>query len=152
MKRYDVLLPYTRLPIARDLVLLHPELCVPHFEHCADPFDYANAITERWLQQRGFVIIEHDIHPQLWQLQQLIECEYPHCRFGYDYPDRRGPVFGLGLSKFNGRVIAATLDLADDLPRLRWGQLDDYLMRVLSNRGYPPHLHGAVLHAHGRAA
>lgn len=144
--KVDVLLPYTKLPLARDVVLSNPGAFVPHFAHCAEPFDYAEAIADRWLAARSFLIVEHDIAATFYQLHELRSCDYPWCAFAYDYPDRQAAIAGLGLVKFDARLVYATADIVDDLPRLRWNQLDDYIARVLRRRGYTRHVHGVVEH------
>lgn len=114
-----------------------------------DPYAYAEALAQRWNAGRTFVVAEHDIVATPGKLAELIDCRHPWCACVYRYPDRADLVAGLGLTKFDERILHATADLVDDLRRLRWSQLDDYLFRVLSKRGFMRHLHGRVEHVKG---
>jgi hypothetical protein len=111
-----------------------------------DPYRYATELSELWAIGRTFAIVEHDIEITNEQLAQLFECDYPWCAHGYAYPDRAAPVYGLGAVKFAGPLLRFTGNVGRDLPRLRWGQIDDYLYRVLQRRGFAQHRHGIVEH------
>lgn len=111
-----------------------------------DDYAYARALAEQWRKPGSILIVEHDIVPSIAILQSLVNCPYQWCAAQYAYPDRAAPVAGLGCVRFDAKLVYATADIADDLPRLRWGQLDDYIARVLTRRGYARHLHGFVEH------
>ena len=116
-----------------------------------DAHAYAATIAARWESGRTFIVAEHDVVVTPVKLVELRDCRHPWCACVYAYPDRADVVAGLGLTKFDASLLQATPDLVDELRRLQWWQLDDFLFRVLSRRGYMRHLHGRVEHTKGRA-
>lgn len=148
MNATPVLLPYfaAKIPPSIGQVLAHPADFAPRIVYCYQSQTYARAVASQWQELQTFAIVEHDVLAFANDIYELIDCEYDWCAHGYFYPDRAGSVFGLGCVKFSAELQRQTHDIAADLTRLHWGQIDDYLRRVLGRRGFVQHRHRWVAH------
>jgi len=105
-------------------------------------FAYDRLIRNLWRQGDPFVLVEHDILPWPGAILQLWECEHPWC--GFEYMVKGELRSYLGCVKFDPSRLGPC-----PLPTepLVWTSLDLEIIRTLSERGHPGHLHRpAVAH------
>lgn len=114
-----------------------------------DDYRYGIELRKYWMRGNTFVVVEHDVVVTGAQLAQLASCGHEWCALGYEYPGRPAPVYGLGATKFAAQLLRDTAGLGDEFVRLRWGQLDDCIARILRARGHVRHEHATIVpHLH----
>lgn len=138
--------------------------CVPleivRVDLTGQPWGYQEHLKECWERGEGFVMLEHDVVPWPGAVQDLLECPWPWCFFGYlagiDFVENGAAPFG--LVRFTAEFIAATPDVWTQM-RSRyegcpdpWRMCDIHLGDYMRGRGlFRPHQHTpAVLNANPR--
>jgi hypothetical protein len=114
---------------------------------------YYELLRELWEAGKSFAIIEQDIVPRSWQLDELLGCFYPWCGAYYEY-EGSGLTGGLGFTQFSSELLArlpgamrASGEFVDrEHPRRHWCSVDDRLNQVLLACGLLTHVHGVVRH------
>lgn len=114
----------------------------------AHDYEYGTYIREEWRGEDDLVIVEHDVVPPADAIQALLDCDQAWCShevwLGHDFS-----AWTLGLVKFSRGLQRNWPELMESaLPRahserkqVHWRSVDSAIMRALSFRGLPPHVH-----------
>lgn len=114
-------------------------------------FDYWRLLCD-WWGGDDLTIVEHDVAPEPWMLDELADCPEPWCYFRYDNhtdEDAEAWKWGiLGCTRFSSRLMADVPDAVLNCEeRWRdWHYLSSGLGKNLRDAGYEPHVHGVVNH------
>jgi hypothetical protein len=120
----------------------------------ADDEAYWRLLDGLWAAREPFVIVEHDIVPDVAALDSVWACSEPWCACGYKF-ENFGLIYGLGCTKFGAGAMAlvpdalervAQMDPTPEHPPRHWCSLDSRLAAVLGRAGLRQHKHGPVTH------
>jgi len=155
-----VVVPYTRPPAWgwRDA---WGTIATPRFVDVSRaPDAYWELLAALWGDRRDFILVEHDVVPDLAALEDLEDCDRRWCAQPYRY--LHGQLnWGLSCTRFRRAAMDATPDLwarvavmSDHLhgPK-HWCRLDAWSYRLLNQAGVQRHDHGlTVWHTHERSS
>ncbi len=102
---------------------------------------YWRLLRELWTQRATFILVEHDIAPNVDQITRMWTCPQQWCTHAYPMGDIEAPAFG--LVKFGEDLISETANLIDGIiERHRiWTGLDSIVIAELHRRRYKEHVH-----------
>lgn len=103
--------------------------------------DYWRILRDCWSFGRSFIVCEHDMLPTPEQIRSLAECSRPWC--GFVYFDNGGYRQGLGLTKFDARLMRAAPFAIAGIAERGWRYLDGQVFAAMRDAGF-----GSAPHAH----
>jgi len=110
-------------------------------------YDYGELLRKCWLEQEGFIVVEHDIVPWPTALEQLDTCPCQYCGYNYPVANTRQMGAALGCTKFSTGLIRLLPNLADYWHTCPWQHLDAEVIRSVvwavgsMHHHYPPVAH-----------
>lgn len=110
---------------------------------------YLETLALLWADEEDFVIVEHDVVPDLTAFLELGVCTSPYCCFPYAWTTCVGPA--LGCTRFRRELLRTVPDAVEQAARIpsaygrpgHWRQLDVHLMRnvLRDTHAWQPHVH-----------
>jgi hypothetical protein len=137
-----VVVPYTSLHLVTEMVTAWYK---PEYVKLTDDDAYRRLLKRLWEERETVVIVEHDIVPWPYAIDELFRCCCWWGAYSYHLHGGIGVHHGFGCTKLGSKLMEALPDIWDEPGH--WNSLDQRLYFAAREVGIEPHPHRpAVIH------
>ena len=131
-----VVVPYTNLHPVTKMVT---EWYKPEYVHLEDDDAYRRLLKQLWEERESVVIVEHDVVPWPYAIEELFRCSCWWGAYSYQLHGGVGIHHGFGCTKFGLKLMEAVPFIWDEPGH--WNSLDQRLYFCARKLGIEPHPH-----------
>lgn len=109
---------------------------------------YLEFLKQRWKEGESFINVEHDVVPWIGAIDELIDCKFTWCAYGYKIKESIEFTPYFGCVKFTSQLIHLLPEIWNDREKISkdWNTLDMFMEKYARDHGIKVHQHFPAVH------